>query len=56
MGGDTVSAGALFKGISESAASFKVRFEPEEVAAPAEALSLGPAELPAVTPNIDFTG
>lgn len=48
MGGDTVSAGALFKGISESAASFKVRFEPEEVAALAEALSLGTAELQAI--------
>ncbi len=48
MGGDAVSAGALFKGISESAASFKVRFEPEEVAALAEALSLGTAELQAI--------
>lgn len=48
MGGDTVGAGALFKGISESAASFKVRFEPEEVAALAEALSLGTAELQAI--------
>lgn len=54
MGGDTVSAGALFKGISESAASFKVRFEPEEVAALAEALSLGTAELQAIASAFEY--
>lgn len=54
MGGDTVGAGALFKGISESAASFKVRFEPEEVAALAEALSLGTAELQAIAGAFEY--